>query len=106
MKSMDRGRARAACQQTGREGNEEETRYCAVVAAKATRTGRQRARRRRWLFWLKVPAALLHRPRARMALVVARAPRCRPFRGSGAESAGLRRLPGRRRAGFSPRCWK
>ena len=38
MRSMDRGRARAACQQTGREGNEEETRYCAVVAAKATRT--------------------------------------------------------------------
>ena len=45
-------------------GNEEkrETRYRAVVAAKATRTGRQRARRRRWVFWLKVPAALLHRP--------------------------------------------
>ena len=45
-------------------GNEEkrETRHCAVVAAKATRTGRQRARRRRWVFWLKVPAALLHRP--------------------------------------------
>ena len=62
MRSMDRSGARAACQQTGREGNEEETRYCAVVAAKATRTGRQRARRRRWVFWLKVPAALLHRP--------------------------------------------
>ena len=63
MRSMDRDGARAACQQ-GREGNEEEreTRCCAVAAAKATRTGRQRARRRRWVFWLKVPAALLHRP--------------------------------------------
>ena len=35
-----------------------------------------------------------------MALVVARAPRCRPSRGSGAESAGLRRSPGRPRGWF------
>ena len=55
----------AGCQtHTDQERNEEEgeTWYCAVVAAKATRTGRQRARRRRWVFWLEVPAALLHRP--------------------------------------------